>query len=251
LFFSKHLVTGHWSLVTEIMGTLRILSAGAAQAVVEPLMAVFKQEGHDVTAEFGAVGAMKARMLDGVPVDLIILTGAMIDELSAAGDVVAGSRADLGKVGTGVAVRAGTPLPDVRTTDVLRGNLLAATKIVCPDPGTATAGKVVMSALERMGIAEPARPKLQFFPNGYAAMTWLAGSQGTLEVGITQNTEIKANKEVTYVGPLPDELQVKTTYSAGLCARAENAEGARAFVARLTGPANRTALEAAGYEFGD
>jgi len=192
---------------------------------------------------------MKARLLEGVPADLIILSGAMIDELIAAGHVVAGSRADLGRVGTGVAVWAGTPLPDVKTTDALRGNLLAASKIVCPDPGTATAGKIVMSALERMGIAEQARPKLQFFPNGYAAMSWLAGSQGTLEVGITQNTEIKANKDVTYVGPLPDELQMKTTYSAGLCARAKDLDTARLFLMRLTGPANRTALAAAGYEF--
>ncbi|MDH3287893.1 MAG: substrate-binding domain-containing protein [Betaproteobacteria bacterium] len=231
------------------MAAVRILSAGAAQAVVEPLMAAFKQEGHDVKAEFSAVGAMKARLLEGVPADLIILSGAMIDELIAAGQVVAGSRADLGRVGTGVAVRAGTPLPNVKTTDALRGSLLAAKKIVCPDPGTATAGKVVMSVLERMGIAEQARPRLQFFPNGYAAMSWLAESHGTLEVGITQNTEIKANKGVTYVGPLPDELQMKTIYSAGLCARAQDSDTAKSFLVRLTGPANRPALEAAGYEF--
>ena len=131
------------------------------------------------------------------------------------------------------------------------GNLLAATKIVCPDPAAATAGKVVMAALERIGIAGHAGEKLQFFPNGYAAMRWLAGSQGTLEVGITQNTEIKANKGVTYVGPLPDELQMKTTYSAGVVARAQNPEGARLFIARLTGLTNRPALMEAGYEFDD
>lgn len=231
------------------MATIRILSAGAAQAVVEPLMAAFKREGQDVAGEFGAVGAMKARMLEGVPADVIILTAALIDELIAAGHVRPGSRVDLGRVGTGVAVRARTPLPDVRTIAVLRGNLVAATKIVCPNPATATAGKVVMRALEYMDIAEQTAPKLHFFPNGYAAMNWLAASRGRLEVGITQNTEIRANKGVTYVGPLPDELQVKTIYSAGICARAGSAESAAAFIARLTGPANRMALEAAGYEF--
>ncbi len=213
-------------------------------------MAAFKRDGEEFTAEFSAVGAMKARLLAGAPADLIILSASMIDELIEAGHVVSGSRADLGRVGTGVAVRAGSSLPDVRTVEVLRGNLLAATKIVCPDPAAATAGKVVMSALERIGIAGQVGEKLQFFPNGYAAMRWLAGSQGTLEVGITQNTEIKANKGVTYVGPLPDELQMKTTYSAGVVARAQNPEGARLFIARLTGMANRAALKEAGYEFG-
>lgn len=212
-------------------------------------MADLKGEGREIVAEFGAVGAMKSRLLEGAAADAIILTAAMIDELIASGQVVAGSRADLGRVGTGVAVRAGTPLPDVATVDALRGNLLAATRIVCPDPATATAGKVVMQALERMEIADQSRPRLQFFPNGHAAMKWLAASRGQLEVGITQNTEIKANNGVTYVGPLPDELQMKTVYSAGLCARARDPEAARAFLARLTGPANRAALAAAGYEF--
>ncbi|HXV11366.1 MAG TPA: substrate-binding domain-containing protein [Burkholderiales bacterium] len=231
------------------MPTIRILSAGAAQAVVEPLIAAFKQEGHDVAAEFGAVGAMKSRLLDGAAADVIILTAALIDELIASSQVVAGSRVDLGRVGTGVAVRKGTPLPDVATIDVLRGNLLAATKIVCPDPAIATAGKVVMRALEGMGISEQSKPRLQFFPNGYAAMKWLAASSGQLELGITQNTEIKANKGVTYVGPLPDGLQMKTMYSAGLCARATDTAAAQAFIATLTGPTNRAALAAAGYEF--
>jgi len=232
-----------------MMATLRILSAGAAQAVVEPLIAAFKQEGHDITAEFGAVGAMKTRLLEGTRADMIILTAALIDELIAAGQVVAGSRSDLGRVGTGVAVRTGSPLPDVTTIEVLRANLLAATRIVCPDPATATAGKIVMQALERMQIAEQSKPKLQFFPNGYAAMKWLAASRGRLEVGITQNTEIKANPGVAYVGPLPDALQMKAVYSAGLCTRAQESELARTFLARLTGPANRPALAAAGYEF--
>ncbi len=211
-------------------------------------MAALKGEGQEVVAEFGAVGAMKSRLLEGVAADVIILTAALIDELIASAQVVAGSRADLGRVGTGVGVRKGTPIPDVATVDALRGNLLAATRIVCPDPATATAGKVVMRALERMAIAEQSTPKLQFFPNGYAAMRWLAASRGRLEVGITQNTEIKANAGVTYVGPLPDELQMKTVYSGGLCARTRDPEAARAFLARLTGPANHAALVAAGYE---
>lgn len=228
---------------------LRILSAGAAQAVVEPLMAAFKSEGHDLSAEFGAVGAMKARLLEGVPADVIILSAALIDELIQGGHVTPGSRSDLGRVGTGVAVRKGTPLPEVRTIEALRGNLAGASRIVCPDPATATAGKIVMQALERMGIAEQSKPKLQFFPNGYAAMKWLAASQGQLEVGITQNTEIKANPGVTYVGPLPDALQMKTVYTAGLCARAQEADLANTFLTRLTGSTNRSVLVAAGYEF--
>jgi len=163
--------------------------------------------------------------------------------------VVSGSRADLGRVGTGVAVRRGAPLPDVSGLEALRGSLLAATRIICPDPETATAGRVVMRALEQLGITGQVRPRLQCFPNGYAAMKRLAESRGPRQLGITQITEILANKGVTYVGPLPGELQMKTIYSAGLATRATEPRPARDFMARLTASSSRPMLAQAGYEF--
>src|SRR5262245_7201105 len=85
---------------------LNILSAGAAQSVVEETtVRVTVDEGCKVHAAFGAVGAMKARLLAGEPADVIILTAALIEELAASGHVVPASQCDLGTVGTGVAVR--------------------------------------------------------------------------------------------------------------------------------------------------
>lgn len=234
------------------MAAVRILSAGAARAVVEHFAASFEREtGNEVRADFGAVGAMKARVVAGEAVDAVILTGALIEELISLGHLVSGSRTDLGRVGTGVAVRAGTPLPEVSNARALRGNILAAKKIVCPDPATATAGKVVMRMVEGLGIAGEVTPRMQYFPNGYTAMKWLAASRGVLEMGVTQITEILANRGVTYVGPLPDELQMKTVYSAALATRAQSPEAAGDFIARLTAASARPVLAQAGYEFDD
>jgi molybdate transport system substrate-binding protein len=232
------------------MTSLHILSAGAAQSVAEQITGRFTSEtGCGVRAAFGAVGAMKARVLAREPVDVIILTAAMIEELVASGHVVSDSQRDLGTVGTGVAVRTGTPPPDVWSESALRDSLLATRLIVFPDPAIATAGKVVVQALEKLGIADDLRSRLRHFPNGYAAMNWLAQSPGLMEAGITQTTEILANKGVTYVGPLPAVLQMKTVYTAGVATGASNPEGARQFIARLTDPTARPMLEAAGYEF--
>ncbi|HSQ02743.1 MAG TPA: substrate-binding domain-containing protein, partial [Burkholderiales bacterium] len=125
---------------------------------------------------------------------------------------------------------------------------LAATVIACPDPAIATAGKIVLRLMESLGISEQAKTRLRFFPNGYAAMKWLAQSAGMHEIGITQNTEILANKGVTYVAPLPDAFQMKTVYTVGVAARSRNASLARDFAARLTAPGFRSKLKAAGYE---
>jgi molybdate transport system substrate-binding protein len=231
------------------MAALRILSAGAAQSVVERVARDFERDtGHGIEARFGAVGAMAEKVMAGESADVVILTHKQIDELTASGMVAPGTRADLGYVGTGVAVRAGTPIPDVSSARVLRANMLAAAKIVCPDPAVATAGKVVMGLLERLAITDVVPAKLQFFPNGYAAMAWLAASDGTYLMGITQITEIRANKGVTLAGPLPEDLQARTMYSAGLVARAPHGDIAREFMARLTAPASRPVLVAAGFE---
>ena len=231
------------------MPTLRILSAGAAQAVTERIIEAFKRDtGADVTAAFGAVGAMKARLTGGEGADVIILTRAMIDEMAAEGALEQGSRVDLGTVGTGVAVRAGSAAPDVTTPAALRAAILAAGKVVCPDPAIATAGKVVMSVMDKLGIVGDVRARMQLFPNGYAAMNWLAASGAEGDLGITQVTEIKPNRSVTYVGPLPEEFQMKAVYSAGLVTHAAERERARNFISRYAAADARALLTEAGFE---
>ena len=84
---------------------LHVISAGAAQSVVQRAIDVWQREGRgEIAATYGAVGAQRKRLLDGAPADLVILTAAMIDELMASGHVVAGTRSDLGAVVGGIAV---------------------------------------------------------------------------------------------------------------------------------------------------
>jgi molybdate transport system substrate-binding protein len=172
----------------------------------------------------------------------------MIDELIGQGLVQPGSRIDLGRVGTGVAVRAGTDLPDVTSVDALRERIRSASKIAFPDPAVATAGKVVMSLFEKLGVVEEVRPRMSFFPNGYAAMKWLAATTGSDELGITQVTEILPNEGVAYAGPLPDQFQMKAVYSVGVVSQAAAPAIAKEFAARFNGASARALLVDAGYE---
>jgi molybdate transport system substrate-binding protein len=147
-----------------------------------------------------------------------------------------------------VAVRAGTPVPDVSTVDTLRARIQSASRIAFPDPAFATAGKVVMSLLGKLGVLEEVRDHLQFFPNGYAAMAWLAQTSGSGELGITQVTEILPNNAVAYAGPLPDEFQMKAMYSVGLAAKAPQRALAEDFIARFKAGSAKALLKEAGYE---
>ena len=219
---------------------LTILSGGAANGLVAALAPQFKVEtGADIDGTFGAVGAMRDRLVGGASADMLILTSALIAELTKAGHVVAGSAADLGTITTGVAVRSGDPVPPIGDADALRAARRAADGIYFPDPKLATAGIHFAKVLERLGIAGEVAPRLRTFPNGQTAMAALAALEGGRPIGCTQITEILNTKGVALVGNLPDEFALATVYTLGISTRAQSPEVARRFAAMLTGAASR------------
>jgi len=228
---------------------LNILSGGAAQSVVNGLAGDFRAAtGYELACSFSAVGAMKAKLLSGAPADLVILTQALIAELAAGGRVLPDSCADLGRVRTGVAVRAGDPLPDIADAAALRSALLAAEGIYFPDPQKATAGIHFAGVLDKLGVQGEVGPRLKTYPNGATAMRELAEAQGARLVGCTQVTEINNTPGVVLVGLLPREFELATVYSVGVCATAANPDIARRFAALLTGEASRALRVKAGFE---
>lgn len=230
---------------------LNILSGGAAQSVVNALASDFRSAtGYELACTFSAVGAMKAKLLAGAPADLVILTQAVLAELAASGKVLPDSCADLGQVRTGVAVRAGDPLPDIASADALRSALLAAEGIYFPDPLKATAGIHFARVLDTLGIRGEVEARLRPYPNGNTAMRELAQARGARLIGCTQVTEIKSTPGVVLVGMLPREFELATVYSVGVCAAAAAPAAARRFIDLLTGAASRALRVKAGFELG-
>ncbi|HUP97744.1 MAG TPA: substrate-binding domain-containing protein [Usitatibacter sp.] len=222
---------------------LRLLSAGAAHPIVQ---AVSRAAGIEVEGTFGAVGAILDRFDAGDPCDVVILTRKQIDQLGAGGRIVPGTAADLGRVATSIAVRAGQPQPDVSTSETLRDALVAAEGIFFPDPAKATAGIHFVEVLKKLGIHDKVRPGLHAFPNGATAMREMAQSKRR-SIGCTQATEILATPGVKLVAALPEGYDLVTTYTAAVNAKAANVKGASAFVARLAGESSASERSAAGF----
>jgi molybdate transport system substrate-binding protein len=219
---------------------LTLLSGGGANGLVSALAPQLKAEtGAEIDGTFGAVGAMRDTLVAGASADLLILTSALIAELTKAGHVAAGSAADLGAVATGVAVRNGDPAPAIHDADTLRAALRGADGIYFPDPKLATAGIHFAKVLERLGIANEVAPRLRPFPNGQTAMAELAAVKGGNPIGCTQITEILNTKRVVLVGKLPPDFALTTVYTLGICTKAQSADLARQFAELLTGEASR------------
>lgn len=227
---------------------LRILSGGAAQGLVGALAPQFEAEtGCEIGGTFGAVGAMRDKLLAGEPADLLILSRALIDELARGGQVGADSVVDVGAVETAVAVRAGDAAPDVSNGPALRAALLAADAIYFPDPKLATAGIHFAGVLERLGIAREVAARLKAFPNGATAMRALAKATSARPVGCTQVTEIVATPGVTLVAPLPQGYGLATVYTAAVCTKAALPDQARALAELLAGNGAREVRKRAGF----
>jgi len=227
---------------------LEILSGGAAQGLVSAVTPQFKSEtGFDIGGSFGAVGAMRDKLLAGTPADVLILTAALIADLARDGHVAAGSAADLGVVRTAIAVRAGNPGPAVGDAAGLRTALLAADAIYFPDPKLATAGIHFAKVLGQLGIHDAVADRLRPHPNGASAMREMAAARGR-PIGCTQVTEILNTPGVTLVAPLPKEFELATVYTAAVAARAASPDQARRLVTLLSSPSTRSLRDRAGFE---
>ena len=228
---------------------LDLLCAGAAQGLVNALQERFlAATGATINARFGAVGALKELLLAGSPCDVMVATDAMIDSLVAEGRLNVTTRAPLGRVRTGIAVRSGEPRPDVSTPRALEATLLAADAIYFPDPDRATAGIHFANVMRSLGIHDELRPRFRNFPNGATSMRELAATSTPRLIGCTQVTEINYTDGVDLVGALPDRFELATVYTAATSSHATQPELAARFVALLAGPASQALRAAGGFE---
>jgi molybdate transport system substrate-binding protein len=228
---------------------LHVLSAGAAKGLVEALTpALHAATGTTLRGEFGAVGTIREKWLAGARCDVIILTDAMLESTASEGRVDAATIAPLGRVRTGVAVRAGEPLPEMGDREALRRTLLAASALYVPDTERSTAGMHCIAVLRALGIHDDLVTRLRAFPNGAIAMRELAQSRQSGCIGCTQITEIRYTPGVALVGPLPAEFELATVYSAGVTTAAQDNVAAVEFVQMLTAPAARELRRSGGFE---
>jgi molybdate transport system substrate-binding protein len=226
---------------------IKVLTAGAFKQVLLALVPDFERAtGHKVTVQSDTVGALTKRIAGGEVFDLAVLTPKAVDDLAKEAKFVAGSRANLARVGVGVVVKDGTPKPDISSVAAFKQALLAAKSVAYIDPAAGgSSGIYVAGLLDKLGIAGEVKPKAKLIPGGAVAEHV---AKGEAELGIHQISEILPVKGVTLVGPLPAEIQNYTVYAAGIGAHAKESDAAKALLKTLTSPAAAEVLKSKGME---
>jgi molybdate transport system substrate-binding protein len=223
---------------------IKVLGGGPVDVTFREIAAAFAREtGHKIEGTFSTVGIIQDKLKAGEKPDIIILTPAAMDELDKAGSFVAGTRVELGRAQSGLAVRAGAPVPDISTPEALKRTLLAARTVAYVDPKSTT-GVFFASLLNRLQIADEVNKKAVLFTRGFHVADAIA--EGKAEIGNTNISELVPNKGVKVVGPLPDPFGLVTPYLGAVTTGSANRDAARALLAALSSPAAREKFKAAG-----
>jgi molybdate transport system substrate-binding protein len=220
------------------------ISSMATRTVLADLARSYElRSGRVVVIE--SVGGVDAAKLvqAGEPFDVVVLARDALDRLLAVGHLIAGSERDLARSGVAVAVRAGAPRPDIGSEDAVRRAVLAASSI-----GTSTgpSGVELARLFERWGIADELRGRIVTPPPGVPVAALVA--RGEVELGFQQLSELVHRAGIDVIGPLPAEIQIVTTFSAAVGARARQPDAGRALLEFMASPAGAEAKRREGME---
>jgi molybdate transport system substrate-binding protein len=238
-----------WLATTAIADEVHVMISGGLAAAYKALVPEFERAtGHKVITAYGpsmgtTVNAIPMRLERGEPADVLIMVGYAIDDLAKKGKVIADSRVDLVRSPIGVAVKSGAPKPDISTPDALKRALLAAKTVAYSD--SASGVYVSTEMFPKLGIAEEMKDKARKIP---AIPVGEIVAHGTAEIGFQQMSELKPVAGIDIVGPLPDELQKITVFSAGIATVSKQPEAGKALIKFLASPAARGEIVKSGMD---
>jgi len=233
---------------------IRVMTSGAFTAAYLELAPAFERAtGHRIVTDATSMGTgptgIAARLERGEAIDVVIVADTDLERLATAGRIRPGTRVDLARSEIGMAVRRGTPKPDISSVDALRRTLLDAKSIAY---SASVSGTYLSTELfQRLGIADRVLPKSRRIEGGERVGAVVA--RGEAEIGFQQVSELLPIDGIDYVGPLPAEVQRVTIFSAGVGAASTNPAAAKSFIDFLASSAairiiRNTSLEAVAVE---
>lgn len=223
---------------------IAVLSAGAVEPGIKAAAVAFeKQTGHGVKITFNTAPELRKRMDTNPAFDVVIAPPSVINDFAVSGKLAI-ARANVGRVGMGVAVRDGAPLPDISTADAVKASVLAAESLVF---NRASTGLYLEGLLKKMDVYTQVESKTTRYADGASVLEHVIKGKGR-EIGFGAMTEILlyGGKGLRLVGPLPADIQNYTSYTAAPLVTSQQQELAQQFVVFLSGPVGKPLFVAAG-----
>ena len=185
---------------------LKVLSGNGSRPAVIELTKQFEQAtGHKVSVEFAVNPDVKKKIESGQYFDVTVLNPPVLDQLIQQGKVQANSRAVMGRIGLGAAIKAGAPRPDIST------NL------------------IILNAIKFDEMKSKMRP----MPGEYNVEVVATGD---VDMVVVVASRIFGVPGVDMIGLLPKELQTWIGFATGISSNTQHLQAARDLTRFLTAP---------------
>jgi len=148
----------------------------------------------------------------------------------------------LARADIGIAVRAGTSRPDVKTASAVRQLVLKAKTVGYVKEGAST--PAIVNMLNRLGIAEQTQRKSMFQAGATESMASVANGQ--TDVAFALVSEIVPAAGVQLAGPLPSEFQRPIIMTSGISTYTKNRAAADKLIQLLMSPEAETVIKSTG-----
>src|SRR5262245_52018370 len=220
-----------------------ICTMACKEALIE-LVPVFERErGYAVDITYGAGPELAKKISGGLQADIFVGPEEFSGPLIKEGRLIASSRTAFAHSGAVIAVKEGSPRPDISSPQKMKEALLEA-KAVCYSRGAS--GIHFVEACERLGIADAVAAKLVKPRPGEMVGPVLV--RGEADIGVQQPAELLPVPGIAIIGPLPPELRQTIVYGATVFTGSTQREGNRAFVDFMRSHAARHVLHETGLD---
>lgn len=226
---------------------IKVLSATAVAPGLAKIAEQYRKDTKNrLRISYATASQLERRLGGGETADILIGTPGLMNDQLRRNKIEADKHIFLGRVGIGVTIRAGAFDPDIATLDRFKQTLLSADSIVYAQPGP---GLYIEKLVELLGIGEQLKAKTTRYLGASQVLEHVLSGKGS-EIGFATIPEIKLfeGKGLKLVGPLPEQVQFTTAYSAGVMTEATEVDIAREFILYLETPPAKAIFTAAGFD---
>ena len=236
---------GNARMIKAQSADLTVFCSTPLRLVMDELVPQFEHTvKYHVAVAYASSGELKQKIEHGEAFDVVIVTPSTMDDLIKDRKVAGETRTAIARIGVALAIRAGAPRPDIRTTDAFKQTLLKAHSIAYGKEGAS--GAYYVGLVERLGLAEALKSKTQVKDSGDEVGRAVAS--GEAELGVIPVSEILSVRGTEVLGTFPADIQSYVVLVGGVATNAKSTAAAKELLEFLAGPMALPVLTKKGVE---
>jgi molybdate transport system substrate-binding protein len=190
---------------------VRILCTNALKSYVEGLINLLKVSDQEkIQIQFAPTQQITSKIMGGESADVIFLSKQALSSLTQH-SAEWSHCADIASTCVGIAMKPGLTKPALHSRENFVNFLLSASSIGITTEGIS--GVYVQQLIQRLGLGKATQHNIKRIKGGLVGEMIL---DGRVDFVIQNISELLAVQGIELIGPLPDELQLTTVFSAAI-----------------------------------